>query len=347
MTMNIRHCDDTPIDAQRWDAYVQRAPEATSDHLWGWRRVLRDAFGFAPYSLAAVEGDRVVGVLPLFRVPRGVRHCALSSIPFGNYGGICADTPEAARALLDEAKVLMARLGADSIDLRHRVPMDEPSLQQPGRGHSRFVLPLAEDPAVHLQQMGQNNRSKIARAGRKGLTWEVSQELDDLYAIYLHSSRRQGTPSFPRRYFEGIVREFAPATRIIYVKLGERRIAFDFVLVFKDSAVCQFSGSLSQYYECYPNEWLYWSAIQDGCSLKLKELDFCRSRLGSGTADFKRKLRFREEPLDYQYYLPNERLSPTPQVSARERYGWVIRTWQRMPLWMTQHLGPVVLKYLG
>jgi FemAB-related protein (PEP-CTERM system-associated) len=344
--MTIRVLTDAdPADARRWDEYVQRAPGSTSDHLWGWRRILKDAFGFTPQFLGAFDGERLVGVLPLFHV-RTIRGSSLQSIPMGNYGGICADTSEAAAALLEEAKALMARCKATSLELHHRVPLDDPSLLRTPGTHSRFVLPLAGDPAIHLQQMGQNNRSKISRAGRKGLGWEVSQDLDDFYAIYTHSARRQGAPCFPRRYFEGMLREFRPNIRILYVTLDGRRIAFDFVLVFKRSAVAQFSGSYADYYEYYPNEWLYWCAIQDGCAQQLAELDFCGSRKASGTAEFKRKLRFTEEPLDYQYYLPGRRSLPST-VPARERFGWAIRTWQRMPLRLTQWLGPVVLKHLG
>ena len=344
--MDIRRFDDTPADAQAWEAYVARCPQATSDHRWGWRRVLARTFGFTPHFLAAVAGEQVHGILPLFEIPRGFRRIALVSIPFGNYGGICADSPAATAALLAAAKELLAARRGAYLELRHRVPLAEATLRQSTHQHSRFVLPLASDPAIHARRMGQNNRSKVHRAVRRGLRTVLSQDVGRLYPIYVHTARRQGTPCFPRRYFEEILRTFGDTTRILFVVKGPRTIAFDVLLAFKDSLVCQFSGSLASFYDAYPNDFLFWSAIQHGCALGMKELDFCRSRIDSGTAAFKRKLRFAEEPLDFQYYLPSGQ-AVSMHGRAEARWQWAIRAWQHLPLAMTRLLGPTVIRYFA
>ena len=343
--MDIRRFDDTPADAQAWEAYVARCPQATSDHRWGWRRVLARTFGFTPHFLAAVADEQVHGILPLFEIPRGFRRIALVSIPFGNYGGICADSPAATAALLAAAKELLAARRGAYLELRHRVPLAEATLQPKALYH-RFSLPLERNPEATLASMESNKRRQIRRAIQDGLQASVSRDAGLLYQIHLHTNRRLGTPCFPRRYFEEILRTFGDTTRILFVVKGPRTIAFDVLLAFKDSLVCQFSGSLASFYDAYPNDFLFWSAIQHGCALGMKELDFCRSRIDSGTAAFKRKLRFAEEPLDFQYYLPSGQ-AVSMHGRAEARWQWAIRAWQHLPLAMTRLLGPTVIRYFA
>jgi len=286
--MDVRSFDGSR-DAALWDAYVTSHPEATSDHLWGWRRVLADSFGFreAEY-LGAVEEGRLVGVLPLYRIPAGWRRSALTSIPFGNYGGICADSPAAVEALLDEARRRLDRCRGVHLELRHRQPIAQPLLHQSTGTHSRFILPLGSDPDVHLRQVGWKNRQKINRAIRLGLQVESALDVGRLYPIHMHTARRQGVPCFPRRYFEGILREFGERVRILLILHQGRAVSFSLYLLFGDTMLSQFSGSYAEAYTYNPNELLFWAAIQQGCALGMKTFDFGCSRIVSGTADFKR-----------------------------------------------------------
>ena len=59
-------------DAARWEAYVERAPEATFFHRIGWRTLIEEEFRHRTHYLVAERGGRMVGVLPLAQV-RGSR----------------------------------------------------------------------------------------------------------------------------------------------------------------------------------------------------------------------------------------------------------------------------------
>ncbi|MBI4003950.1 MAG: FemAB family PEP-CTERM system-associated protein [Candidatus Omnitrophica bacterium] len=343
--MDVRLFQDTPVDAEGWETYVRSCDHATSDHLWGWRRVLAGAFGFHPHYLGAVDGDRVVGILPLFRIPHGWGRCALSSIPFGNYGGICADSDDAARVLLEAAKERLDRMKGTYLELRHRTPLPDGALR-PQRLHSRFVLPLAGDAALLFQALGSNNRNKVNRAMRLGLRVVASQDVNRLYPIHVRTAHRLGTPCFPRRYFELIVEEFAAAVEMSFVVHEHQDIAYSLLLRFKRSLVCQFNGSLAEGLKSKPNNLLVWHAIEQGCRLGFEEFDYCRSRRDSGTADFKRRLRLREEPLGYQYYLRNGQALPAHNPS-NPTYRLAIRAWRRLPLALTRLLGPALVRYLA
>lgn len=343
--MQVKTFGGDPMEARQWDEFVARNEQATSDHLWGWRRILSESFGYRPIYLGAIEGDRLTGILPLFLIPRGFRRVALSSIPFGNYGGICADSKEAALALLHEAKELLHREKADYLELRHQVPLPDKTLQ-PQRLYNRFRLPLTGDPEIHFRQLNSTSRKRITRSVHTGLRLVVSRDVGLLYPIHLHTFRRLGSPCFPRRYFELILEEFPGSTEIYFVVFQNLHIAYHLNLFFKNSLVSQLGGSLAHFQKHNPMYFLYWCEIQEGCARGLKELDRCRSRPDSGSAEHKRWLRMVEEPLGYQYYLPNGNGLPQRNPS-NPKYQWLIRTWQHLPIPLTQLIGPRVVRYLA
>src|SRR5262249_59327151 len=70
--------------------------------------------------LTARLDRRIVGVLPLVQINSRVFGRSLTSLPFVNYGGIVAESPEARDALL-QAAAAVARAGRCSpVELRHR-----------------------------------------------------------------------------------------------------------------------------------------------------------------------------------------------------------------------------------
>ena len=343
--MDIRFFSENCAEAKAWDAYVAAQPAATSDHLWGWRRVLSEAFGYRPYYLGAVDDGRIVGILPLFRIPRGWGAQALSSIPFGNYGGVCADSPEIGRALLESAKDLAQDTRAQHVALHHRraLPMDS---LQPQTLYHRFTMPLTGSSENHLRRMPRRVRYDINRALRLGLEVIASRDVTQLYPIHVRTFRRLGTPCFPQRYFELILQEFSPNATIHFVAFQGRMIAYDVFLAFKDQLLCLFNGWLMPFRTYRPNTLLAWSAIESGCARQMTLLDFGRNRADSGAAEFKRSLGFTEEPLGYQYYLPTK--APVPQRNpSNPKYQLLIRLWSRLPLVLTQAMGPALVRYFA
>jgi FemAB-related protein (PEP-CTERM system-associated) len=343
--IDVQDWSESPQSAQAWEAFVERHPETTNDHRWGWRRVLSESFGFEPHYLAAVQGGEVVGILPLFRIPRGLGRCALVSIPFANYGGICADSPEAAAALLAQAKRLTTQLRALYLALHHVQPLQIDGLQ-PHALYSRFTYPITGDAQQMWKGLHHNSRNNIKKAQSQGLQLEASRDASALYEIHTRTVHRLGTPCFPRRYFELILECFGPRAEIFYVLHQGRRIAYDFMVYHKQSIICQFNGSLSEFFQLKPNNILFWHALKSGCERGFRELDYCRSRKDSGPAEFKRRLKFVEVPLGYQYHLPTGRAVPEHNPS-NPKYRLLIQAWQRLPLAMTTVLGPRLVRYLA
>lgn len=110
-----------------WDAFVRAQAGWTHFHLAGWREVMSTALGHECPYLAAWEGDRLRGVLPLVRVRSLLFGHYLVSMPFVNYGGALGDAA-AVQGLAKEAAALAERGGVKLLELRSRVelPLDFP-----------------------------------------------------------------------------------------------------------------------------------------------------------------------------------------------------------------------------
>ena len=196
------------------------------------------------------------------------------------------------------------------------------------------------------KSLHHNARNNIKRAQNQALTVESSRDLTDLYAIHTKTVHRLGTPCFPRRYFQLILDTFGEHAVIYYVLHQGQRIAYDLMVMHKRSLICQFNGSLSEFFQLKPNNLLFWHAIERGCERGFTEVDYCRSRKDSGSSEFKRRLHFTEAPLGHQYYLSKGRSLPERNPS-NPKYQLLIRAWQQLPLGMTKVMGPPLVRYLA
>jgi len=94
------------------------------------------------------------------------------------------------------------------------------------------------------------------------------------------------------------------------------------------------------------NDFMYWAVMEAARERGVKIFDYGRSKRGTGAFEFKEHWGFEPEPLHYEYYLveaqslPN--LSPT-----NPKYKRAIELWRRLPLPITQLIGPAAARWLG
>src|SRR3979411_1139342 len=82
-----------------WQAYIKKAPNTSPNHALEGRDVLRRAFGHRSWYLMAQDDGKTRGVLPLVEMKSSLFGHFFVSLPFLDYGGILADTPEVQGAL--------------------------------------------------------------------------------------------------------------------------------------------------------------------------------------------------------------------------------------------------------
>src|SRR3569623_2093435 len=112
----------TQADADRWDAFVVACPQATFFHRAGWASVLERAFGHRSHFFYAERTGIIEGVLPLGEIRSRLFRHQLSSLPFCVYGGVAANSAEAAGALEAAAVDLARERRVDNLDFRKRAP---------------------------------------------------------------------------------------------------------------------------------------------------------------------------------------------------------------------------------
>jgi len=330
---------------QQWDEYVRRAQQATFFHLAGWRRVLERAFGHHAHYLLARDGMNIVGILPLVEVRSLLFGHSLSSTPFCVYGGIVADSPEAATALRNAASALAEKLGVDALELRNREGSDS---GWPVKDlYYTFRKEIDPDDEVNLKAIPNRQRAMIRKGIKEGLAGEWEDGLDRFYRVYAESVRNLGTPVFSRSYLHILREEFGDDCSVLMITHGARDVAGVMSFYFRDEVIPYYGGSTAEARAIKGvNHFMYWElmrlANERGCRL----FDFGRSKASTGPYSFKKNFGFEPSALPYEYYLV--KADSMPDVNPlNPKYRLMVEAWSRLPLPLANLIGPLLARSLG
>jgi FemAB-related protein (PEP-CTERM system-associated) len=334
----------TPANNDAWDKFVTAHPDGTFFHLSAWSRVLQRAFGHQPYYLVAKQAGQIVGVLPLARVRSMLFGDALASTPFCVYGGALGTSVAIRIALENRAAQLADELQVDHLELRNTVKTrdDWPVKEL----YFTFRKQLDADPEKNMLAIPRKQRAEVRAGIKKNLQVEFDTDTSRLYSIYSTSVRALGTPVFGRNYFDVLREEFGSACEIATVVHGNKGVASLLTFWFRDEVLPYYGGGLPEARPLSAYDFLYWDLMRRACERGIRIYDFGRSKLDTGPYRYKKHWGFEPQPLPYAYHLvrgksmPN--LSPT-----NPKYKYFIAAWKRVPLPVTQWIGPLVARYLG
>lgn len=330
-------------NATEWDAYVASLPAATNYHQYAWRRVVEKAFGHDTHFLAVREEGRMCGVLPLVHMKSRLFGSFLVSLPFFNYGGVLADSPEAEESLLKKAEDLRKETGAAHVELRHyRSKVDV----LPAKQHKvTMVLKLESTAEAQWKAFNAKLRNQIRKAEKCGLTTAVGglELLDGFYDVFARNMRDLGTPVYGKEFFRHILSELPDTTRIIAVKHDSGAIAAGILTWFAGTVEIPWASSIADYKSMCPNNMLYWEALQFAIGMGAERFDFGRSTPDEGTFNFKKQWGAEPEPLSWQYLM--EAGASLPDLNPKNpKFDMAIRVWQKLPVVLTRVLGPRIVR---
>ncbi|WP_421862664.1 FemAB family XrtA/PEP-CTERM system-associated protein [Motiliproteus sp.] len=331
-------------DSERWDQFVIANNDATFFHRAGWMRVIADSIGHRPHYLYAEQDGEVTGVLPLFEVKSLLFGHSLVSTPFCVYGGVVAANDEARQALLSKAQSLAEQLGVDYLELRHRQPQTDgwPSKSK----HSTFRRLLDPEEEPNLMAMKRKQRAVIRQSIKNEHEAKLEQGLDNFFDIYSTSVRNLGTPVFSRKFFEALQREFGDDCEVVTIFQDKQPRSSLMSFYFRDEVLPYYGGGLPESRGLKSMDFMYWDQIRRAVAKGFKTYDFGRSKNDSGPYNYKRHWGFTPEPLVYEYHLV--KADQVPDISPNNpKYKYFISAWQKLPLKLSQLLGPVLSKYLG
>jgi FemAB-related protein (PEP-CTERM system-associated) len=327
-----------------WDRYVRGHASASVYHLAAWRELIESVFQRKTYYLLAQNGGEVCGVLPLVRLKSFAFGDFLVSLPYVSYGGVLADNDATSELLIGHACDLGRSLGVAHVELRHVQNCSElPSRTDKVSMH----LPLTGDSDVLWKKLGAKRRAQINRPLKEGAECTVGGEqlVEDFYAVFSLKYRDLGVPVYPLGWFRALLQAFPGMMRVFVVRVGGQPVAASIVIGFNGRLEVPWASSLRAADRYGVNMYLYWNMLKHAEDEGFSVFDFGRSTEGSGTYRFKKQWGAEPVQLYWHYWLRNN--GELPQLNpANPKYQAAVAVWRKLPLWMTNRLGPRIVRNL-
>ena len=332
-------------DEQRWDAFVEAAPDGTFFHLSGWRQVIETSFRHRTYYLMAERGREVTGVLPLTLVKTRLFGASLISNAFCVEGGPIARDEPSRRALEGAAIRLAEELRVPVLEFRswdeHRA-----AWAIKGDTYAGFRKPI--DPSVdqNMKAIPRKQRAMVRKGIQNGLRSEIDDGVDRLHHVYAESVRNLGTPVFSKRYFKLLRASFPTQSDVVTITTDGNAVASVLNFYFRDEVLPYYGGGTGDARRLAANDFMYWEVMRRACERGCRLFDFGRSKVGTGAYDFKCSWGFQPPPLVYQFWLAPGQTVPdlTP---LNPKFGLLVKLWKRLPLVVAKRLGPLIVRGLG
>jgi FemAB-related protein (PEP-CTERM system-associated) len=313
-----------------------------------WQGMIQDTFGHEPMHLAAKNSaGQLVGVLPLFLVRSRLFGHLLVSTPQAAYGGILASSESVSNAIFERAAKIAKNRKVQFLELRNfRNALQGDSLAQKDI-YVTFRTELKDDVEANMLAIPRKTRAEV----REGIRNELEFKVDaigpsEFFDVYSRSVRELGTPVFPKRLFSNGLKHFGSREcKIFSVHWKGQLVSAVWTIFYKDEVVPYFGGSIREYNRLAVNNFMYWMLMKYGCEHGYKIFDFGRSKKGTGSFDFKKRWGMTMTELSYQYVLVRRQSLPDTSP-LNPKFSKAIEIWRRIPLPVTQWIGPLISKHL-
>lgn len=333
-----------PSDATAINTYVDQHKEGTLFHRAGWVKAAKAAYGYENATLVAWRGEQVVGLLPLIDVRAPLLGRSLVSTAFSVSGGPIADDEHILAILADEAAALGGARGAAYVELRADPPLGSEWLEKTGV-YAAFELPLPAGEDENLAMIPRKRRAELRKAIRAAdageLSLRITRSTDEFYALYASALRDHGTPVFPKRFLDGLVRAFAEDVEISIADWRGEPVAALLSFYDKDVVRPYYIGALPAARQARGAEYLYWSQMRRAAERECVRFDFGRSKLGTGPYHFKKLWGAEPRPLTYRIRLVHG--DGLPDINPNNpKFAAFVSMWRRLPLPLANRIGPMI-----
>lgn len=331
--------------AQEWNDFVLGHDQGTIFHLTAWKDVVEDTFGHTCHYAAVRSQGKMTGIFPVFEIRSRLFGHFHVAIPFAEIGGFLSVNPETDSFLMSHARNLLENSGAGYIEFKN--PEAVPGLVTKDLYYN-FSKPISADHDKNLLAIPRKSRAMVRKALKNGLRSETGDHLvAEFYRLLSMNFHRLGTPVFSRQLFANFLKRFNQDCNIMIIRNRENQaIAGVLYFMFKNRMIPYYAGSDFRYRQLGPNDFMYWRLMCLAADLGLKIFDFGRSKIGTGSFDFKRHWGFEPVSLAYQYMLTKGQGLPNLSP-ANPEYQRKIMLWKKLPIGLTRIMGPYISKYLA
>ena len=332
-------------EVARWDEFVAGCATATFFHRAGWQQIIAEVFRHPTHFLYAERDGAIEGVLPLAHVRSLLFGKALVSLPFAVYGGVAANSDQAADLLETEAQKLATELSVEHLELRN---VQARHAEWPTQDlYVTFRKQLEADTEANMLAIPRKQRAMVRKGIKNGLRSEIDSGVDRFFALYADNVHRHGTPALPKRYFEALLQVFGADCEVLtVVRPDGQAISSVLSFYFRDEVLPYYAGDDFSARELAGNDFKYWELMRRASERGIKVFDYGRSKQGTGPYSFKKNWGFEPTPLHYEYCL--YRRDGIPQNNpANAKYRLFIEAWRKMPIGLANWLGPHIVRNLG
>lgn len=342
----------TDKDRENWNHFVFQYSDNPC-HLYEWRRILEETYGYKCVYLMAQDGSQLVGTFPIAVIRSKLFGTQICSLPFTDYGGLLlSDTTEGSTtdafvsylsAYLKQAKFLEIRTPVQA-----RVVESLSKTAEKGKvEYATFILDLNKPfEEIWKKDFDKYLRNAIRKAIKNKIevTFEEWEEnLGSFYRLYLRTMKKLGSPAHGLEFFETIHQFLGDKhVKLFLATKSNNVIGGVIALTGVNTMYPIYEGIAPDYRNLNPASLLFSRIIEWSCSQGYKSFDFGRTLHGSGVYNFKKEWGGVEKPLPYFYFG-----TEIPQQDLREKYAHISKLWGKLPTFVAKRIGPIVKGGIG
>ena len=330
-------------DLQNWKDYVDAHPSGNFYQKLDLCRDIAAVLGQRCYGYVAVRADGTLcGVLPLLRLSSRLFGDFAVSVPYFNYGGALADSPDIETALMTMANAELLELGCAHIEYRETVTREA----YPARcDKASMVLQLADDCDAQFAAFPAKLRAQIRRPQQENTRAAQGgiELLDDFYRVFATNMRDLGTPVYGRELFAMLLSRYSDYCSLQIIFLDDKAVAAGFLIRYKNVVEIPWASTLRRVNKLSINMLLYWEVLQFAIRGGADWFDFGRSSKDAGTYKFKQQ--WGAEPVEHYWQVALPEGEELPALNPdNPKFALMIAVWKRLPVWLTKLVGPAVVR---
>lgn len=328
-----------------WDEFVINSKATNFCHLSTWLDIMKESFGHDAIYLYARRGEKIVGILPMIQIKNIFFGNFMSSLPFLDYGGVCARQRIVQNSLVNQAINLAQQKGVNYLELKHTERLKLGLSVSTSK--VSMILTLPENSSILWQRFSAKVRNQIRKAQKKGLIARFggAEMVDDFYSIFPINMRNLGTPVYSKKFFRNIFLHIPVETKLCTVYYNNQPISSSMILAFKNKIHVPWASSTRKHIKLAPNMLLYWTILAYASDNGYNEFDFGRCTPGSGTFRFKNQWGSAQKQLYLHYWSSDDKRISINSQKTKLKYA--INIWKRLPLPIANTLGPFISKRAG
>ena len=207
------------------------------------------------------------------------------------------------------------------------------------------MLPLEGGSDAVFGRFKAKLRSQIRKPAKEGVEVRFgAEQVDAFYDVFARHMRDLGTPAQSRAFFRAIAHEYGDDVWFAVAWYQGRPVASGAGFRWDGEFENTWASSLREFNRTSANMGLYWAMIERAAKEGLTRFNFGRCTPGSPTHEFKKQWGAVDEPLWwYAGRASVDAATPSPD-SAKFRLA--IQLWQKLPLAVTNALGPRIVRHI-